>query len=88
MKFPKHIQKAIEEYRLQHKTVRQPKLRIPPRDVLEELYWRYALTQRSIGTLFGVVETTVYYWFRKYDIETRSPRRLSKKSGLKEEENV
>jgi hypothetical protein len=52
MKLPKDIRGAIEEYRTQ--SVKSHRFRkIPPREVLEELYWEYDLFTENSNIVRG-----------------------------------
>jgi intein-encoded DNA endonuclease-like protein len=77
MKFPKHIQEAIEEYQTwnQDKPFRLRK--IPSKEVLEKLYWKYRSSHNEIVKLFKVCRATVRQWFRRYNIRVRDPIKAS-----------
>ena len=42
------------------------------KEKLEELYWDRELTQKEIGKIFDLTRSTIYYYFKKFNINTRS----------------
>jgi hypothetical protein len=83
MKFPEDVQKAIEDYYSQKARCSYRKRKIPPRGVLEELYWDYELSLPKIARVFGVHHSAVHRWLGKYKIRIRDRTEASIKSITK-----